>query len=97
MDYFNLIADPLNKNLMQGRRHTLIGMNPITSKYQAEITLHLGGEEGCHKRLAPHSQLHGSHLLSTNGITSTNAADHFVRLDQLVGVFTVGLTRVTPR
>ena len=45
MHNLNFIADPLNKELMQGRWHTLIGMNPITSKYEVEVTLHLGDEE----------------------------------------------------
>ena len=45
MHYLNFIADPLNKKLMQGRWHTLIGMNPITSKYKAKVTLHLGNAE----------------------------------------------------
>ena len=83
MDYLNLISDPLNKKLRQGRRHTLIGMDPITSQYQAKVTLHLRDEEGCCKRLAPHGQLHGSHPFSTNRVASTHVADRHVCLDQL--------------
>ena len=81
MHHLNFIADPLNKKLMQGRWHTLIGMNPITSKYKAEVTLHLGDEERCWDRLAPNGQLHRSNPFCTNGITSSNAADRHVRLD----------------
>ena len=33
MHNLNLIADPLNKKLVQGRWYTLIGMNLITPKY----------------------------------------------------------------
>ena len=84
MHHFNLIADPLNKKLMQGRRNTLIGMNPITLKYQTEVTLHLGDEEDCGKCLASNGQLHGSNPLGTNGIIFTNIADRHVRLDQLL-------------
>ena len=41
MYHLNFIVDPLNKKLVQGRWHTLIGMDPITSKYKVKITLHL--------------------------------------------------------
>ena len=52
MHNLNFIADPLNKKLVQGRWYTLIGMNPITSKYEVEVTLHLGDEERRCNRLA---------------------------------------------
>ena len=58
MHNLNFIADPLNKKLVQGRWHTLIGMNPITSKYEVKITLHLRDEEYHRNRLAPNGQLH---------------------------------------
>src|SRR6185437_4892973 len=83
MHNFNLIADPLNKKLVQGRWYTLIGMNPITSKYEVEVILHLGDEEHRCNRLASNGQLHRSNPLGTNGITSSNAADQHVCLDQL--------------
>ena len=82
MHNLNLIADPLNKKLVQGRWYTLIGMNPITSKYEVEITLHLEDEERRCNCLAPNGQLHRSNPLGTNGITSPNAADRHVCLDQ---------------
>ena len=58
MHYFNFITDPLNKKLMQGRWHTLIGMNPIMSKEKAKVTLNLRDKERCWDRLAPNGQLH---------------------------------------
>ena len=58
-------------------------MNPIMSKYEVEVTLHLGDEERRSNRLAPNGQLHRSNHLGTDGITSSNAADYHVRLDEL--------------
>ena len=78
MHNLNFIADPLNKKLVQGRLYTLIGTNPITSKYEFEVTLHLGDEERRSNRLAPNGQLHRSNPLGTNGITSSNVADRHV-------------------
>ena len=83
MHNLNFIADPLNKKLVQGRWYTLIGVNPITSKYEVEVTLHLGDEECRSNRLAPNGQLHRSNPLGTNGITFSNVADRHVRLDEL--------------
>ena len=82
MHNLNFIADPLNKKLVQGRWYTLIGINPITSKYEVEVTLHLGDEERRSNHLAPNGQLHRSNPLGTNGITSSNAANCHVCLDQ---------------
>jgi len=82
MHNLNFIADPLNKKLVQGRWYTLIGMNPITSKYEVEVTLHLGDEERRSNYLAPNSQLHQSNPLGTNGITYSNTADRHVCLDE---------------
>ena len=53
MHNLNFITDPLNKKLVQERWYTLIGMNPITSKYEVEVTLHLGDEERRSNRLFP--------------------------------------------
>ena len=58
MHNLNFIADPLNEKLVQGRWYTLIGMNPITSKYEVEVTLHLLDEERRCNHLAPNGQLH---------------------------------------
>src|SRR6185312_12307921 len=82
MHNLNFIADPLNKKLVQGRWYTLIGMNAITSKYEVEVTLHLGDEERRSNRLAPNGQLHRSNPLGPNGITSSNTADRHVCLDE---------------
>ena len=83
MNNLDRIADPLNKKLVQERWYTLISMNPITFKYEVEVTMHIGDEERRSNRLAPNGQLHRSNPLGTNGITSSNAADHHVRLDEL--------------
>src|SRR6185369_12371152 len=80
MHNLNFIADPLNKKLVQERWYTLIGMNPITSKYEVEVTLHLGDKERHCNRLASNCQLHRSNPLDTNGIISSNAADRHVCL-----------------
>ena len=58
MHNLNFIADPLNKKLVQGRWHTLIGMNLIMSMYEIEVTLHLGDKERCCNRHASNGQLH---------------------------------------
>ena len=81
MDNLNLIADPLNKKLMQGRRNALICMNPIPPKNQIVVTLHLGDEEGCSKRLASNSELHGGNSLGAKGLASANTTDRHVCLD----------------
>ena len=83
MHNLDFIADPLNKKLVQGRWYTLIGMNPITSKYKVEVTLHFGDEECRSNRFAPNGQLHRINPFGTNGITSSNAAGRHVRLDEL--------------
>src|SRR6185437_3911343 len=84
MDNLNLIADPLNKKLMQGRRNALICMNPIPPKNQIVVTLHLRDEESRSKRLAPIGELHGSNSLGAKGLTPSNTIDHHVHLDQVL-------------
>ena len=69
MHNLDFIADPL------------IGMNPITSKYEVKVILHLGDEERRCNRLASNGQLHRSNPLGTNGITSSNVCH--VCLDEL--------------
>src|SRR6185503_7311172 len=83
MDHLNLIADPLNKKLMQGRRNALICMNPITHKNQIVVTLHLRDEESRSERLTPNGELHGSNSFGTDGFVPTKSTDHHVRLDQV--------------
>jgi hypothetical protein len=77
----NIITSPLNQELVQGRRYA--GMNPIPPQDNAIITLYLGDEERGSQSLAPYSQLHRSNPLSSNRITTTNAIDHHIGLDQL--------------
>ena len=84
MDNLNLIADPLNKKLMQGRRNALICMNPIPPKNQIVVTLHLRDEESRSKRLAPNGELHLSKSLGAKGLASSNTTDHHVCLDQVL-------------
>src|SRR6185369_15231314 len=83
MDNLNLIADPLNKKLMQGRRNTLICMNPIPPKNQVVVTLHLRNEESCSKRLTSNGELHGSNSFGTKGLAPSNTTDGHVPLDQV--------------
>ena len=64
MHNLNFITDPLNEKLVQGRCYTLIGMDPITSKYEVEVTLNLRDEERRHNCLASHGQLHRSNPLA---------------------------------
>ena len=84
MDHLNLIADPLNKKLMEGRRNALICMNPIPPKNQIIVTLHLRDEEGRSKRLASNSELHGGNSLSAKGLSSAITTDRHVCLDQVL-------------
>src|SRR6185312_12941851 len=83
MENLNLIADPLNKKLMQGRRNTLICMNPIPPKNQIVITLHFCDEESCSKRLTSNGELHGSNSFGAKGLATSNTTDGHVRLDQV--------------
>ena len=84
MDNLNLIADPLNKKLLQDRRNTLICMNPIPPKNQIVVTLHLRDEESRSKRLAPNGELHGSNSLGAKGLAPSNTTDRHVCLDQVL-------------
>src|SRR6185437_9877083 len=83
MDNLNLIADSLNKKLMQGRRNTLICMNPIPPKNQIVVTLHFRDEESCSKCLTSNGELHGSNSFGAKGIAPSNTTDGHVRLDQI--------------
>ena len=83
MDNLDLIADPLNNKLMQGRRNALICMNPIPPKNQIVITLYFRDEESCSKRLTSNGELHGSDSFGAKGLAPSNAAVRHVRLDQI--------------
>jgi hypothetical protein len=80
----NIITNPINQKMVQGRRYATVGMNPIPPQDNAIITLHLSDEECSGQSLAPHGQLHGNNSLSSNRITTTNAIDPHVGLDQLL-------------
>ena len=84
MDNLNLIANPLNKKLMQCRRNALICMNPIPPKNQIVVTLHLRDEESRSKCLAPNGELHGSNSLGAKGLAPSNTTDCHVCLDQII-------------
>jgi hypothetical protein len=83
MNDFDIITNPLDQELLQGRRYATVGMNPILPQYSAIVTMHLGDEEHGSQSLAPHGQLHGSNSLSSNGITTTDVIDLRVGLGQL--------------
>jgi hypothetical protein len=52
MENFNIVPNPLDEELVQAKRYTLIGMDPIAPKSQVIATLHLRNEEGCGQSLA---------------------------------------------
>src|SRR6185312_5139714 len=81
MDNLNLIADPLNKKLMQGRRNTLICMNPNTPKNQIVVILHFRDEESCSKRLTSNGELHGSYSFGAKRLSSSIITHGQTRLD----------------
>jgi hypothetical protein len=78
------IASPLDKELMQGRRYAMVGLNSILPQDNAIVSLHLGDEECGSQSLAPHDQLHGRNSLSSNGISTTDAVETHIGLDQLL-------------
>jgi hypothetical protein len=53
MDNLYLIIHQLNKELVQARRNTLIGMDPIAPKNQVVASLHLCNKESGSQGLAP--------------------------------------------
>jgi hypothetical protein len=59
MNYLNLIVDPLNQELVQSRGNATIDVNPIATKNNTIVTLHLNDEECSSKRLARNGKLHG--------------------------------------
>jgi len=85
MDDLDFIIHPLNDELVQARRHTLIAMNSFTPKYQTVAPLHLCNEEDGGQCFAPDSKLHQGKSLGRNRISS-NTFDHPLGLNQLVGV-----------
>jgi hypothetical protein len=59
VNYRNLIVDPLNQELVQSRGNATIGMNPIATKNNTIVTLHLDDEECDSKKLALNGELYG--------------------------------------
>ena len=56
MDNFNIVPNPLDKELVQARRYTLIGMDPNAPKYQVIATLHLRDEKCCGQSFASNTK-----------------------------------------
>jgi hypothetical protein len=63
MKNLNIITDPLDKDLVQGRRYAAVGMNLVPPQDNTIITLHLSDEESHDQSIASLGQLHGSQLL----------------------------------
>jgi hypothetical protein len=78
MNYLNLIIDPLNQELVQSRGNTMIGVNPIMTKNNTIVTLHLDDEECGSKRLAPYGELHGYDALGFHQVAPTPLSDRLV-------------------
>ena len=72
------------KELMQGRRNTLICMNPIPPKNQIVLTLHFRDEESYSKCLTSNGELHGSNSFGAKGLAPSNTTDRHVCLDQVL-------------
>jgi hypothetical protein len=71
MNYLNLIVDPLNQELVESRGNAMIGVNPIATKNNTIVTLHLDDEECGSKRLASNSELHGDDTSSLHRVAPT--------------------------
>jgi hypothetical protein len=56
--HLDLIIDPPNQELLQSRRNTMIGVNPIVTQNNSVVTLHLDDEERDSERLSPYGELH---------------------------------------
>jgi hypothetical protein len=67
VNYRDLIVDPLNQELVQNRGNATIDMNPIVTKNNTTVTLHLNDEKYDSERLAPYGelQLHCTSILKT--------------------------------
>jgi hypothetical protein len=68
VNYLNLIVDPLNQELVQSRGNATIGVNPIATKNNTIVTLHLDDEKCSSKRLAPNGELHGDDTSSLHRV-----------------------------
>jgi hypothetical protein len=81
--YLNLIVDPLNQELMQSRTNTMIGVNPIVTKNNTIVTLHLDDEERGSERLPPYGELHGDDASGFHRV-APHAVQHQVGLHELI-------------
>ena len=81
-DLYN-ISYPLDKKLMQTRRNTRIGVDPITTKNKVLAAFHIGNEERSGQSLAPDGQLDVSNTSGRNRRTSSHASDGHIGSDQL--------------
>jgi hypothetical protein len=71
MKYLNLVVDSLNQELVQYRGNVTIGMNPITTKNNTIVILHLDDEECGSKKLASNGELHRDDASSLHRVTPT--------------------------
>jgi hypothetical protein len=69
--YLNLVVDPLNQKLVQNRMNVTIGVNPITTKNNTIVILHLDDEERSSEQLAPYSKLHGDDASGRHRVAPT--------------------------
>jgi hypothetical protein len=58
MHHLDLVVSPLDQELMQNRRNKTIGVNPIVTKNNTIVTLHLDDEERGSERLASYGEVH---------------------------------------
>jgi hypothetical protein len=75
MNYLNLVIDPLNQELVQSRGNTIIGVNPIVTKNNTIVTMHIDDEECGSKRLAPYGELHGYDAFGFHQVAPTPLID----------------------
>jgi hypothetical protein len=81
--YLNLIVNSMNQKLVQSRRSALIGVNPIVTKNNTIVTLHLDDEEHGSERFVPHDKLHRDDASSLHWV-DPHAIQHQVGLHELV-------------
>jgi hypothetical protein len=76
MDTLNLIPISLDEELVQDKRHTMIGINPIAPKYQVPVNLYLHDKEGCDQSIAPNGDPIDAIPLVGIRLASSNTAAH---------------------
>jgi hypothetical protein len=83
VNYLNLVIDPLNQELVQSSGNATIGVNPITTKNNTIVTLHLDDEECGSKTFAPNGELDGDDTSSLHRV-APHTIKHQVGLHKLV-------------